>query len=351
MGTHPIFESDFDCLTDYQRHSPDLLNCKFLQPEPINLKMVVGRDRRQWKADYFEKVHRLMTTYTKIFICDANNVSSKQFQDIRVGMRGYGDVLMGKNTMMKRAIKDLISDNPDLERLLPLIKGNVGFVMTNADLKEVRDLIQTFKVPAAARSGAVAPVAVTIPPQTTGLGPEKTSFFQALSVPTKISRGSIEIVSPVNLLQEGDKVSESAAMLLNMLKISPFTYGFDIEMVYDNGSVFDPAILDISDDDIRNRFMSGVQNIAAVSLAIGYPTVASIPHSLANGFKNLMCIAAATEVSFPQVESLKAFLADPSAFAAAAPAAAAVEEVKEEAKPESSESESDDDMFGGGLFD
>lgn len=178
--------------------------------------MVVGRNRRQWKAEYFEKVHRLLRQYQRIFICDADNVSSKQFQDIRQGMRGYGDVLMGKNTMMKRAIKDLLPDMPELERIIPLIKGNVGFVLTNGDLKEVRDLIQTFTVPAAAKSGSKAPVEVIVPAQQTVLGPEKTSFFQALAIPTKINRGSIEITSPVPLLAVGDRVSESAAMLLNM---------------------------------------------------------------------------------------------------------------------------------------
>merc|ERR1711972_1169205 len=283
--------------------------------------MVSGRDRRKWKSDYFEKVQRLMRQYTRIFVCDADNVSSKQFQEIRKGMRGYGDVLMGKNTMLKRAIRDIINEVPELERLLPLIKGNVGFVMTNGDLKEIRDLIETFTVPAAARSGAIAPVEVVVPPQNTGLGPEKTSFFQALSIPTKIARGSIEITSAVPLLAVGDKVPESAAMLLNMLKISPFTYGLDIINCYDSGAVFDPSILDITDDDIRAKFLSGVTNIACVSLAIGYPTVASAPHSIANGFKNLMAVAAATDIAFPQVDALKAFLADPSAFVvAAAPA-------------------------------
>jgi large subunit ribosomal protein LP0 len=309
--------------------------------------MVRGKDRRQWKADYFDKVHRLLRQYNRVFICDADNVSSKQFQDIRKGMRGYGDVLMGKNTMMKRAIREILSDAPELERLIPLIQGNVGFVLTNDDLKEVRDLIQTFTVPAAARAGSIAPVKVIVPAQQTALGPEKTSFFQALAISTKINRGCIEITSPVPLLEVGDKVSESAAMLLNMLKISPFTYGFDIKNIYDAGTVFDPMILDITDDDLRSRFLSGVQNVAAVSLAIGYPTVASIPHSIANAFKNLMSVAAATEISFPQVESMKAFLADPSAFAVEEVAEAAADE--EEAKPAESESESDDSM--GGMFD
>jgi len=306
--------------------------------------MVKG-DRQAWKAAYFEKAQRLLSEFEKIFICDADNVTSKQFQEIRTGMRGRGDILMGKNTMMKKAIKKVAETNPSLEKLLPLIKQNVGFVLTNGDLKEVRDLIQQYKVPAAARTGAISPVDVVVPAQQTSLGPEKTSFFQALSIPTKITRGLIEIISSVDLLAAGTKVGSSEATLLQMLNIRPFEYGFDILHVYDSGSVFSPAILDITEDDLRAKFCAGVANIASVSLAIGYPTLASVPHSIANGFKNLLAVAAVTEIEFPEAERLKAYLADPSAFAvAAAPAAAAEEEKPAAAAAPESESESDDDM-------
>jgi large subunit ribosomal protein LP0 len=43
------------------------------------------------------------------------------------------------------------------ERLLPFVKGNIGFVFTNADLKDIRDKILSNKVAAPARAGAVAP--------------------------------------------------------------------------------------------------------------------------------------------------------------------------------------------------
>merc|ERR1712024_90040 len=183
------------------------------------------------------------------------------------------------------------------------------------------------------------------------MGPEKTSFFQALSIPTKITKGTIEIVNDVHLIKTGDKVGMSEATLLNMLKISPFSYGLIVLKVYDSGSVFDPEILDISDDDLRARFMSGVANVAAVSLAIGYPTVASVPHSVVNGMKNLLAVAAATDITFKEAETLKEFLADPSKFAAAAPAAAAeAAPAAAAAKEPEPESEEDDDM-GFGLFD
>ena len=56
-------------------------------------------------------------------------------------------VLMGKNTMIRKAIRGHLDKNPGLERLLPHIKGNIGFVFTKEDLKVVRDNIQANKVP------------------------------------------------------------------------------------------------------------------------------------------------------------------------------------------------------------
>ena len=144
--------------------------------------------------------------------------------------------------MMRKAMRGHIDNIPSLEKLLPLIVYNVGIVFTNEDLCEVRDMLLVNKKRAPARNGAIAPCIVTVPAQNTGLGPEKTSFFQALQIPTKISRGTIEIVSDIQLLKEGDKVGLSEATLLNMLNISPFTYGLVVLHVYDEGTVFSPKV-------------------------------------------------------------------------------------------------------------
>merc|ERR1712038_2088496 len=221
---------------------------------------------------------------------------SKQMQQIRISLRGEAVVLMGKNTMMRKAIRGHLENCPALERLLPHIKNNVGFVFTNQDLVHVRDLLLANKVKAPARAGAIAPLDVTVPAQNTGLGPEKTSFFQALNIPTKITKGTIEIIADVKLIKTGDKVGMSDSTLLNILGISPFTYGLVVKKVYDSGSVFDPAILDITDDDLKARFMVGVKNVAALSLKIGYPNIASVPHSVVNGLKNCMALAAVTDI-------------------------------------------------------
>ena len=112
---------------------------------------------------------------------------------------------------------------PELDKLLPHVKGNVGFVFTNMDLKDAREKILKNRVAAPARAGAFAPKDVTVPAGNTGMEPGKTSFFQALNIPTKIARGTIEIVSDIKVVTAGTRVGQSEATLLNMLNISPFT--------------------------------------------------------------------------------------------------------------------------------
>ncbi|KAH7637185.1 ribosomal protein LP0 [Dermatophagoides farinae] len=316
----------------------------------------MGReDRSTWKANYFTKLLSLLDEYSKCFIVGVDNVGSKQMQTIRHSLREDAVLLMGKNTMIRKAIRSHIDNNPALEKLLPHIKSNIGFVFTEKDLVDIRDKILDNKVQAPARAGALAPCDVKIPAQNTGLGPEKTSFFQALSIPTKISKGTIEILNEIHLIKKNDKVGASEATLLNMLNISPFTYGLVIRQVYDSGTVFDPEILDITPEDIRMRFLQGVRNVAAVSLSIGYPTLASVPHSIVNGLKNLISVALVTDIDFEAASRAKEYLKDPSKFAAvAAPVAASGDAsapaAAAEKKEEEEEEEEDDDM-GFGLFD
>jgi large subunit ribosomal protein LP0 len=315
---------------------------------------MVREDRSTWKAKYTMRLTQYLDEYPKVFVVGADNVGSRQMQKIRMSLRGHGVLMMGKNTMMRKTIRGQISKNANLEKLLAHVYENVGFVFTNEDLSAIRDKLLENKVAAPARAGAIAPVDVTIPAQVTALGPEKTSFFQALQIPTKITRGTIEIINDVHLIKIGDKVGPSEATLLNMLNISPFSYGLIIRQVYDAGSCFQPSILDIKPADLRAKFSQGVQRLAAFSLGINYPNQASAPHLIVGGFKRLLALAADTDVEFEQAKTLKEFLKDPSKFAAvSAPAASAAapagKAAEKQAPAKAAEPEEDDDDMEGGL--
>jgi large subunit ribosomal protein LP0 len=305
------------------------------------------------KSLYFDKLKGLLEEYSSIFIVEIDNVSSQQMHEIRHALRSKGVVLMGKNTMVRRALKTFVTDSPEYERLLPHVKGNVGFVFTNEDLKEVRDVILANKVAAPARAGALAPADVYVPAGNTGMEPGKTSFFQALGVPTKIARGTIEITTDLKLVEAGSKVGPSEATLLNMLNISPFTYGMGISQVYDQGQSFPPSVLDVGEEQLLKTLSSAINTIATISLALNFPTLPSVLHSVINSYKKVLAVAISTEISWPEIEQLKDRIANPDAYASAAPTAAAgaaTDAPAEEEKKDESEEEEDDEGFGG-LFD
>ncbi|XP_010486703.1 PREDICTED: 60S acidic ribosomal protein P0-3 [Camelina sativa] len=321
---------------------------------------MVKATKAEKKIAYDAKLCQLIDEYTQILVVAADNVGSTQLQNIRKGLRGDSVVLMGKNTMMKRSVRihSENTGNTAVLNLLPLLQGNVGLIFTKGDLKEVSEEVAKYKVGAPARVGLVAPIDVVVQPGNTGLDPSQTSFFQVLNIPTKINKGTVEIITPVELIKQGDKVGSSEAALLAKLGIRPFSYGLVVQSVYDNGSVFSPEVLDLTEDQLVEKFASGISMVTSLALAVSYPTLAAAPHMFINAYKNVLAIAVATDYTFPQAEKVKEFLKDPSKFVVAAAAVSAdagggVAQSGGAAKVEEKKEESDEEDYDGGfgLFD
>jgi len=307
------------------------------------------------KESLMGKLNQYLQEYKNVLICTVDNVGSHQMQKVRISLRGRAVLLMGKNTICRKAIREHQESNPALEALLPFVKGNIGFVFTNGDLNAIRKTILENKVPAAAKQGSNAPIDVWVPPGPTGLDPGQTAFFQALNISTKIARGSIEIINPVHLIKAGEKVSSSHVALLAKLNINPFFYGIKVSHVYEGGSVYDASVLDLTKEDLLGKFFAGVRKVAALSLAIGYPTTASLPHIVGGAFRKLLYIGAASGYEFKEA---KLFLAAGPAPAAAggasdaAPAKGAPAKgapAKGAAKVKEPEPEPEEEDDGGGM--
>merc|ERR1719453_2154149 len=148
-------------------------------------------------------------------------------------MRGKALVYCGKNTQMRRVLRELEEEGrPELEKVRLACKLNIAFVFTNESLPMIRDMITAEKKASPAKAGAVAQVGVVIPKGITSLEPSMTSFLQALNIGSKITKGSIEIINDVHLLHAGVKVDASQAALLQKMDMFPFAYGLVVQYVY-----------------------------------------------------------------------------------------------------------------------
>lgn len=279
---------------------------------------------RERKAEYFTRMHKLLDTNSKCLVVSVDHVGSLQFAKIRIALRGKATVLMGKNTLMRRCVSLFLKEHPGstYEKILPLMVGNVGLIFTNGDLGDVREAIEANRVGAPAKAGVVAECDVTVTAGPTGCDPGQTSWFQALNLPTKISRGQIEIVSDQLLVKKGEKVGASEAALLQKLGYTPFTYGLKLEYVYADGNVFSAAVLDLDDAELTKKFTHGANCLAALGLGAGLPSELTLVHQVKGACDRLIAICAMTGYSFEQMSEWNQYLKteEPAAEAAEAPA-------------------------------
>lgn len=325
-------------------------------------------EKRISKEAKWRRIQQVVFKYKNVLFIDADNVSSKQICQLRAKLRKINaEMVMGKNTLMKAALtaakpkpKESDADYEfrsefwneaslkNIDRIMGQLYKNINLIFSNGDLSEVKAVLDSEVRPSPAKAGMIAPDDVSITAGPTGLDPKQTSFFQNLQIQTKIVKAQIDIVADKQVITKGDKIGATEAQLLDKLKIYPFEYKMEVKSVLQDGSLFDAAVLSIKTEDILSKFRRAIGLQAQLSLGVGYPTAASAPHSLLNGFKNLVAVSAATDFEFPQAKAmLDAAKNAPAAGAGPATSAAKAEAPKKEEKQEEEETVDMGNLFGG----
>jgi large subunit ribosomal protein LP0 len=275
------------------------------------------------KEHLAHELEGLFSEYSTFFLATLDNVGSNQLHEIRKALRGQAIIYCGKNTQIRRVLRKLEEEGRhDLEQIRLKFRSNLALVFTSKDLAEVRNLLEAHKMPSAAKAGAIAQCDLILPRGITQLEPSQTPLLQALDIPTKVSKGTLEVLKDVHILKAGDKVDASQAALLQKMDLKPFSFGLQVKHVYDRGSLYHPDVLSIQNTEVIKVFQVGIQNVAAASLAMGMPTAVSVPYSILLAFRNLLSVSAATEFEFKESSQVKSYLEDPSAFVWAEPAPA-----------------------------
>jgi large subunit ribosomal protein LP0 len=319
-------------------------------------------EKRVKKENYYERIQEQAQKYSNCLFVNADNVSSLQISKLRARLRNIGAyMIMGKNTLMKSALthantkpepddedyesrKDNWAFSPSIEKIIGQLRGNTNLIFTNGDLAEVKTILDSEVRESPAKAGMIAPKDVSVPVGPTGLDPKQTNFFQTLQIQTKIVKGQIDIIAEKQVIFVDTKVDSTQAALLDKLKIYPFEYKMKVTKILQNENLFDAAVLDLSTELILAKFKKAIGYQTAIALECGTPTVSSAPHSLLNGFKNLIAASCMSGYEFDQATAfLSAAASAPRAGGGGAAAAAAPKEEKQE-----KEEEEDVDM--GGLF-
>lgn len=242
-------------------------------------------DRKSRKQAVYQKTKELFSKYEKFMVIDLTKISSFQLQFIKFQLKGKAEFLFGKNTTIAFILREM-----KMNDIAEKCKGNVAFLFTNQEFKEIREVIGQNQRQSHAKVGDIAQADLWLEPYNTGMPPSMTEFFQALELQTKIEKGSVALIARAQILFEGKKVLPSQANLLKFLNEKPFIYEMNISDVYENKKFFATDYLYIKDEEIMSGLEKSFNNLAALSLGLETINESTVPHQILKGFNKAVSL-------------------------------------------------------------
>merc|ERR1712210_308380 len=160
MGTHPIFESDFDCLTDREF---------FVMPKSRRDKTYsLTQTKKQVGLEHKEKVvsqiQDFVNSYERIFIYSLENLRNNKLKDLRAEFKDDSRFYLGKNKLCQVAFgksKELEAAN-GLHKFSKSLVGETGLLFTNKKEEEVVEYFNKYNSASYARVGEKSEVTVKV---------------------------------------------------------------------------------------------------------------------------------------------------------------------------------------------
>jgi len=224
-----------------------------------------------WKKEIYSNLQDLLKKYPVVSVADLQKVRSSQIQEIRKKLRGKAELIVAKNTILRKASEKLAAEKANVDKFANALSGSKVLIFTQMNPYELILFLNKNKVRVPAKGGDVATGDIMIPAGNTGLQPGPViSEFNEAKVQTRIEGGSIFVAKDTVVARKGDVIATKTASLLSKLGMKPMEAGLSLSYAYDNGLVLGPNDLNFDLDQMKTQFST------AARLAFGFAVEANI---------------------------------------------------------------------------
>jgi len=262
--------------------------------------------------DFANRIRELAKKYSIIGILDVQGLPAPQFQRIRASLKKTAEVLIVKKNLIEIVLNELEKSHSGISELLNNSSGIVGLVFTNSNPFTLFKTVKKNKSSAPAKGGQVAPNDIVVPAGPTSFAPGPIiGELGSFKIKAGINAGKIEIKEDSIVAKEGDIISAPLAGILTRLGIEPMEVGLNIKAVYEAGTLYSKAILDVDEEAILNDIKSEAAACHALSIGLGYFTKENMTHFLGKGGKDSLGLGVG--LAYPAAETLGKLLSKATA--------------------------------------
>jgi large subunit ribosomal protein L10 len=257
-----------------------------------------------WKKEIFQKLAELIEKYPVVAIADLQKVRSSQIQEIRKKLRGQAEVLVAKNTILKKAASAMGEKKPHINDFAEGIAGSSLLLFTGMNPYALILFLNRNKVRVPAKAGDTATSEIMIPAGNTGLQPGPViSEFGEVKVVTRIEGGSIWVAKDTVVAEKGDTISAKLASLLSKLGMKPMEAGLSIVRAFDAGTVLKLEDLVFDLDSYKSDLTEACRDAIALSIETEYVLPETAPMIIGNAYREALYLA--NEIEYPTSDNVE----------------------------------------------
>ncbi|PIT85428.1 50S ribosomal protein L10 [Candidatus Micrarchaeota archaeon CG10_big_fil_rev_8_21_14_0_10_59_7] len=199
------------------------------------------------KQESVSRVKKDLARYKTVAIATIASLPAKHYLSIKKQTRNDVKIEFARQTLLKRALEE--SGRLELKPLEGKFQNGAVIIVSDLDAFKLYALFKRSKSKTFAKPGAIAPSDIVVPAGETNLapGPVLTELKQA-KIDARIKGTKVTIAKDVTVAKKGEPISEPVAKILMKLGIEPFEIGIGILSVYDNGTIYEGAALDIDEE-------------------------------------------------------------------------------------------------------
>ncbi len=258
-----------------------------------------------WKEKEVKELEEMLKKYPVVAVASIESLPAAQFQEIKAKVKGHAVIRVARKRLIKRAVEE---GRPELKVLEDYADGPIALVFSDMNAFKLYNTIKRMKSKAPVKAGQVAPNDIIVPAGDTGLPPGPAlGDLKAAGINAKIEGSTIKVVKDSVVAREGQVVSDTVANALNKLGIKPVDIFLRIKAVYEDGTVFTPDVLDISEEETISNIQTAYQRAFNLAVNSAYPTKEVMDVLIAKAFSNARNLS--VEIAFPTVKTVDLILA------------------------------------------
>jgi len=249
-----------------------------------------------WKREIFDDLIELLEKYSVIAVADLQKVRSSQIQEIRKKLRGKADLIVAKNTILRKAAEKAASSRENVDRFAQSLTGSKVLIFTQMNPFELIIFLNKNKVRVPAKGGDIATSDIMVPAGNTGLQPGPViSEFNEAKVQTRIEGGSIFVAKDTVVVRKDEVIPVKIASLLSKLGMKPTEAGLSLSYAYDNGSVLGPNDLVFDLDKMRADISSAARLAFGVAVEANIMLPETAPMIISKAYRQAVAVSVEAE--------------------------------------------------------